>query len=69
MAESIHVIPVDGMNCEHCTAKVEKAVLSVSGASEASASLDTGEVRFHGDVDLNAVRQAISAAGYEPKDG
>lgn len=68
MSTDIHVIPVDGMNCEHCTAKVEKAVLSVTGTGDASASLETGEVRFTGDVDLGAVRQAISQAGYEPRD-
>ncbi|MBA2723154.1 MAG: copper-translocating P-type ATPase [Methylibium sp.] len=60
-------IPVEGMTCASCVARVEKALAAVSGVSEASVNLATEAASVRGDasVALPALRAAVVKAGYE----
>ena len=56
---------VDGMTCEHCVRAVKQAVGALPGVDAVSVDLGAGRVQVHGEVDPAAVRDAITAEGYE----
>lgn len=61
------LLPVGGMTCAACVARVEKALTSVDGVSTAAVNLATEEAavtldRSH--TDLEALRKAVERAGY-----
>jgi len=60
-------IRVEGMACEACVERVEKAIRATPGVVSASVNLATkrAEVIFSGTPDVAAVIAAIGAAGYE----
>ena len=60
-------LKVEGMMCEHCKKRVTEAVESVSGTQAVEVNLKKKTVKFSGDADLNAVKAAITAAGYTVK--
>jgi len=55
---------VEGMICEHCEHRVEKAVLAVSGVVSARASAEEGTLVFEGG-ETAAVITAVEDAGYD----
>ena len=55
---------VSGMSCAACSARVEKAVRTVTGVSECSVNLLTGVMCVEGDASVSAVVAAVEAAGY-----
>ena len=56
---------VTGMTCEHCVAAVSDAVGELPGVDDVEVDLPSGEVVVRGsDVDGEAVRAAVLAAGY-----
>ncbi len=60
-------LPLEGMTCASCVARVGKALLSVSGVLSASVTLATqsGTVEFlPGVADMGALRVAIEGVGY-----
>jgi len=64
-------ILVEGMHCASCTARVEQALKQLSGVRSAAANLADSQVRIAYDpaqVDLAAIRGAVSAAGYQPRE-
>jgi Cu+-exporting ATPase len=73
-ARSTIVLPVDGIHCAACVARVEKALVAVSGVTEASVNLATGEatVVHMGGTDgppLEAMVESVEAAGYRVPSG
>lgn len=60
-------LTVEGMMCEHCKKRVLGAVLSVEGVKSAEVNLKKKKVAVYGTADINAVKAAITAAGYEVK--
>ncbi len=58
-------VAVQGMTCDGCINTVERAVREVPGVSSAHADLTAGEVVVGGQVNPEAVRQAINASGYQ----
>ena len=62
------VIYVEGMMCSHCKARVESVCKSVNGTTDAVVDLQKKTVTVTGTADVNALRQAITDAGYEVKD-
>jgi Cu+-exporting ATPase len=62
--------PVEGMTCASCVNRIERYLRKVDGVVEANVNLATesASVRFDpARVDLDALRSAIEAAGYEAR--
>jgi copper chaperone CopZ len=63
--EESHRIPVQGMSCQHCVARVKTAIEQLAGARVESISI--GEVSVALDPQLttrNEILAAIRSAGY-----
>ena len=60
-------IYVDGMMCPHCKARVEQVCKGIPGVLDAVVDLQDKSVTVTGTPDLDAVRKAITDAGYEVK--
>jgi Cu+-exporting ATPase len=56
-------LAVDGMTCQHCVARVEKAILAVDGVRSAEVQLEPGRARIAGGLPHQVIA-AIEAAGY-----
>ena len=60
---------VNGMNCSHCKACVEKAVRMLDGVEFAEADVASKELRvqWHDEDDVNedALKTAVDEAGFE----
>jgi len=59
------LIKVQGMKCEHCAGSTRKALENISGISNVQVDLDSGEVRFDGAADMEAIKAAIAQAGFQ----
>ncbi len=59
-------LPIEGMTCASCVARVEKALEKVEGVDAVSVNLTTerAEVQTHGPVNVSALVEAVEAAGY-----
>jgi len=63
-------IGVGGMTCANCSARVERTLRAVPGVQEAVVNLATERARIRydpGRVQVDALQEAIRAAGYEPR--
>lgn len=60
-------LPIQGMSCASCVGRVEKVLARVAGVRAVSVNLasETASVESEGWLDLQAVEQAISGAGYQ----
>jgi copper chaperone len=56
---------VKGMTCEHCVLSVTEEVSEVPGVDTVDVDLASGRLVVRGDVAEDAVRAAVSEAGYE----
>ncbi|MFJ4534768.1 heavy-metal-associated domain-containing protein [Streptomyces tibetensis] len=64
MAENTYT--VSGMSCGHCAASITEEVVEVPGVTQVDVDIPTGRVTVQGEaVDDDAVRAAITEAGYE----
>ncbi len=61
------ILTVNGMQCEHCKASVEKALSQVEGVSSAKVDLNkkTATVVLGGSVSDEALKNAVAQAGFE----
>ncbi len=59
---------IDGMSCAHCVRAVFTALAGVVGISRADVSIGKAIIEHDGSVSADAVREAISIAGYEVAD-
>ena len=59
------VIMVEGMMCPHCKARVEQVCKAVPGATDAVVDLQAKNVTVSGAADVEALKKAITDAGYE----
>ena len=55
---------VTGMSCAACSARVEKAIMSVDGIDACAVNLITGEATVEGSAGENDIIDAIKKAGY-----
>ena len=62
--EQQYTLQVNGMNCAHCQATVEKAALDIEGVRTAIVDLANGTVLVSGGAPQDVIA-AIEAAGYE----
>jgi len=58
-------IKVQGMKCQHCAGSTKKALEEIDGISNVQVDLDSGQVRFDGAADMEAIKAAVSKAGFE----
>ena len=56
---------IDGMSCAHCVRAVFTALGGVPGVSRADVSIGRATIEHDGSVSPEALREAISIAGYE----
>ncbi len=56
---------IEGMNCSHCRAAAEKALQSVAGVESASVDLASKEAVVKGDVQIDALREALDQVGFK----
>ncbi|MEO5904720.1 MAG: heavy-metal-associated domain-containing protein [Gemmatimonadaceae bacterium] len=59
---------IEGMSCSHCVRAVFTALGGVEGVSRADVSVGQALIEHDGTVSNEAIRQAISIAGYEVAD-
>ncbi len=60
-------LTVTGMSCGHCEMRVKMALEKVPGVKQATADHDkeVAVITTEGDVDMDALVQAVKDAGYE----
>ncbi|MBO0420088.1 MAG: copper chaperone CopZ [Vagococcus fluvialis] len=61
-------IKIDGMSCNHCVAKVEKAVSELDGVDKIKVKLKDAEAKVKFDetkIPLDKVLEVITDLGYE----
>lgn len=63
--ENKMIIKVKGMMCPHCEARVKGEIEKLPGVESAAASHEKGEVEILGNPDIEAVKKAVTDAGYE----
>lgn len=61
----VTIIKVEGMMCTHCKARVEQVCKGVSGTVDAVVDLEKKQVQVTGTADVDALKKAITDAGYE----
>lgn len=59
------VIKVNGMMCPHCQARVESVCKEIPGVVDAVVDLQEKQVTVTGDANMEALKKAITDAGYE----
>jgi copper chaperone len=59
---------INGMSCAHCVRAVFTALGGVPGVSHADVSIGKAVIEHDGSVSPEALREAISIAGYEVAD-
>ena len=60
-------LQIEGMTCASCVARVERALKSVSGVTNASVNLATERAHVIGQADPAALIRAIEDAGYDAR--
>ena len=56
---------INGMSCSHCVRAVFTALSGVEGISRADVSIGQAVIDHDGSVSHDAIREAISIAGYD----
>ena len=59
-------VRVDGMTCNGCRTRLEKALLDTPGVDAAVVILEPGSARVWGKIDSKSLNEAVLAAGYTP---
>lgn len=59
-------VKIEGMHCEHCVAKAEKALLGAGPVKKVRTSLKKGKATLYSDVplDAEAIKKSIAEAGF-----
>jgi len=62
--ESIE-LKIEGMSCEHCVARTEKALAAVTGVNQVEVRLEPGAATVTGEnVNLDDLINAVDEAGF-----
>lgn len=62
------ILEVQGMTCEHCKAKVEKALEEIEGVEEVKVSLFRKQAKVKGEnLEDEKLVKAVEEAGYKAK--
>ncbi len=58
-------LKIEGMSCEHCVARTEKALAAVTGVSEVEVRLEPGAATVTGEnVSVQDLIDAVDQAGF-----
>jgi copper chaperone CopZ len=58
-------LKIEGMSCEHCVARTEKALAAVTGVSEVEVRLEPGAATVTGEnVSVHDLIDAVDQAGF-----
>lgn len=61
-----NTILIDGMSCQHCVARVKKAIEALAGVKGLNVSVGKAEVSFDGsETGIAEIKDAIAKAGYK----
>lgn len=63
--ENMKVYHIEGMNCNHCRASVEKAILGVEGVTSATVNLQTKEAQVEGTATFEEISKAVDEVGFK----
>lgn len=63
--QSLLVLQVEGMRCNHCKANVEKALQAVAGVEQVQVSLENKTVTVTGNTSSNEIFHAIESLGFK----
>lgn len=58
------VLKIEGMTCGHCKSSVEKALLKVTGVTQAEVDLAHKQAVVIGTADRSSLAKAVDEAGY-----
>ncbi len=58
-------VSVQGMNCNNCVVRLEKALQATEGVDSASVTLEPGEAVVRGSIKKERIVEAIQAAGFQ----
>ncbi|MCH5226380.1 MAG: SO_0444 family Cu/Zn efflux transporter [Muribaculaceae bacterium] len=56
---------IEGMNCSHCKASVEKAITGLQGVDTVEVDLSSGLAKVSGDVEDTKITEAVRMAGFD----
>ncbi|MBF0558192.1 MAG: heavy-metal-associated domain-containing protein [Nitrospirae bacterium] len=60
------VIKIDGMSCQHCVARVKKALDGIAGITESNVTVGSATVKYdESKVQSENIIAAIEKAGYK----
>ncbi len=65
---SNYVITIDGMHCDNCVKRVEKALGGVYGVNTVSVSLKDNIAKLSGEVKEKELCEAIEELGFDVKE-
>lgn len=63
--EMTRTYKIEGMNCSHCRATVEKAISGVEGVDSVDVNLSSGIATVTGDADNLKIAEAVRLAGFD----
>ncbi len=66
-SDSMAMIKIGGMMCEHCEKRIQKALMSVPGVTSAEADYKSGTAVIHTNQEVHEteLKAAVEAAGYQ----
>ncbi|MCH5235566.1 MAG: SO_0444 family Cu/Zn efflux transporter [Muribaculaceae bacterium] len=56
---------IEGMNCSHCRASVEKAIASLQGVDSVEVDLSSGLATVSGEIEDHKITEAVRLAGFD----
>ncbi|SKC83287.1 heavy-metal-associated domain-containing protein [Maledivibacter halophilus] len=61
------MIVIEGMSCNHCTGRVERALSELDGVVVESVSVDkkNAVIKLEKEIDESVIRQTVDDAGYD----
>ncbi|GGY52469.1 copper-translocating P-type ATPase [Bacterioplanes sanyensis] len=63
--QQVTELSIEGMNCASCVGRVERALQAVNGVTEVSVNLATERATVKGNVELQALLDAVQTSGYQ----
>ena len=56
---------IEGMNCSHCKASVEKAIAGIQGVDSVDVDLSSGLATVSGEIEDDKITEAVRLAGFD----